>query len=266
MTKDLEAVSRKLSHAAQRDMQINYVGEPGIPPLGRKIGRKNLQLPSGNEVGERAVVFSQPRYHYQWDQVCAILPAYLPGGVNGCHVYFIDGTCDVYAHRMEWVLDHFLRHLLTSRKLVQEQSIQWMGGTDRRRVPLAVNDDLCLIPVNCRSTQRRNDGTTGYVVLRYIDTVYPIHKWRSCHRDEEDLYLDYHNYVLNHTQTNQSPMDTALSILTLRPTNHCTTQREQYKLILRDTHTTIQNNIYLGNQIVKKHNIVRENKKVVRTG
>ena len=66
-----------------------------------------------------------------------------------------------------------------------------------------------------RATQRRNHGTTGYVVVRYIDTVYPIHKWRSCHRD---------------------------------------------------THTTIQNNIYLGNQIVKKHNIVRENKTAVRTG
>jgi len=197
------------------------------------------------------------RYCTDWRSICAILPAYLPDGTNGTVVYFIDGSCEAVRHRITWVVDNLLEYMLTSKAILERQSIRWMGGSNRRRVPLVVDDTFCLVPVTCRVSRRRNDGVTGYVVLRYIQQVLPGHVWRSRHRDAEDLLADYDN-VLNRPRTEEDE----ISILVLHPSapaetaalGHIPAQplymRDAYKLALRDSHTTVQSNICLAHQLL----------------
>lgn len=243
-------MNRKLTGAARDDLCQALEGQPGIPPAVHRIARKEPQL-LAYTADDLWGHITYTRYKADWQQICAILPTYLPDGVNGTIVYFADGDCEVLQHRITWVLDDLLEHLCTSKELLHRQSIRWMGGINRRRVPLVVSDAFCLVPVNTRIAQRRNDGTTGYVVLEYIDQVLPGSRWRSCHRDGEDLLSDYDN-VLNHPQL----LDEEISMLILKPMNDLSDvakpfrMRDAYKLALRDSHITVQNNIYLAYQLL----------------
>ena len=253
-----DRMTRKLTASARKSLQHEYAGLPGIPPVAPHITRKEPELmPLVQQELWSEPIIPYARYCADWQKVCAILPAYLLDGTNGTHVYYTDGTCDVLANRITWVLDDLLDYMLTSKEILARHSVRWMGGTGRRRVPLVVNDTFALVPVTCRVPQRRNDGATGYVVLQHIHEVLPGHVWRSRHRDEEDLLSDYDN-VLNRPKT----IDDEVSILILKPDADNDTApygnplakpihiRDTYKLALRDSAATVQSNIYLAHQVL----------------
>ena len=250
-----EPITRKITSAARRTLQQELAGLPGVPPVPPRIVRKMPQYIQGELWSDTIVPYA--RYCTDWQQICAILPAYLLDGTNGTHVYYTDGSCDVLANRITWVLDDLFEYMLTSKSILARHSMRWMGGIDRRRVPLVVNDTFCLVPVTCRAAERRNDGTTGYVVLQHIHQVLDGAAWRSCHRDWEDLLSDYDN-VLNRPKSEEEEV----SILVLRPIPSSDSaalgstpakpfrMRDAYKLALRDSHTTVQSNIYLAHQVM----------------
>ena len=243
-----DPITRKLTSAARRTLQEELAGLPGVPPVAPRIARKEPELltPIQQELWG-SLEPSYARYCTDWDKICAILPAYLVDGTNGTLIYYSDGTYDVLRHRIIWVLDDLLEYMLTSKAILEHHSIRWMGGIDRRRVPLVVNDTFCLVPVTCRMAQRRNDGSTGYVVLRYIYDVLPGEAWRSLHRDEEDLLSDYDN-VLNRPKSEVEEV----SILVLKGDTAMPFRvRDAHKLALRDSAKTVKNNIMLAYQLIK---------------
>ena len=247
-----DPITRKLTSAARRTLQQELAGLPGVPPVAPRIARKNAELlqPFSDNPVQQAlwedIIVPYARYCTEWDKICAILPAYLLDGTNGTHIYYIDGTYEILRNRITWVLDDLLEYLLTSKAILERHSIRWMGGIDRRRVPLVVNDTFCLVPVTCRAAERRNDGTTGYVVLKYIHQVLPGYAWRSCHRDEEDLLSDYDN-VLNRPKSKAEEV----SILVLKADDTKSFRvRDAYKLALRDSSLTVQSNIYLAHRML----------------
>lgn len=247
-------IHRKLTKTAQLQLQFAFANEPGIPPVEQRIARKEPQLLTALQDDLWAgVVPPYARYKADWQSIAAILPTYLHDGANGTVVYYTDGSYDVLHNRIIWVLDDLLEHMLTSKRILEHQSIRWMGGIHRRRVPLVVNTTFTLVPVTCRLPERRNDGATGYVVLQHIQRVLPVSRWHSLHRDEEDLLQDY-DTVLNHTELN--PDDTGTVIL-LNPTAEQKPLRQCSKLIVRDTAITVQNNIYLAHQLLRYYETVQ---------
>ena len=242
-----DRITRKLTASARHAVQQDLAGQPGIPPIQPRIARKEPQLlnPVQQELWEDIIV-PYARYCTEWDKICAILPAYLLDGTNGTHIYYIDGTYEILRNRITWVLNDLFEYLLTSKAILEWQSIRWMGGIDRRRLPLVVNNTFALVPVTCRAAERRNDGTTGYVVLKYIYQVLPGYAWRSCHRDEEDLLSDYDN-VLNRPKSEADEV----SVLVLKGDTATPFRvRDAYKLALRDSSLTVQSNIYLAHQLL----------------
>ena len=242
-----DRITRKLTASARHAVQQDLAGQPGIPPIQPRIARKEPQLlnPVQQELWEMSVP-SYARYCTEWRHIYAILPAYLVDGTNGTIVYYTDGSYDISRNRITWVLNDLFEYLLTSKDILARQSIRWMGGINRRRVPLVVNDTFALVPVTCRQAQRRNDGTTGYVVLQHIHQVLPGEEWRSLHRDEEDLLSDYDN-VLNRPKSEEDEV----SILVLKSdTAKPFRVRDAYKLALRDSSLTVQSNIYLAHQVL----------------
>ena len=224
-------VQRKMTDAMRRDFAHASNDTP-------KIAR---QLPPHTQSWEALWLqgWQYPRYQTDWRQVCAIVPTYLPDGQNGCVVYYIDGSSDVCAHRVEWVLDNILDYLHTSKHILHSQSVAWMGGTTRRRVPLIAHPDFCLVPVNCRSSVRRNDSCTGYVVLRHISKVQSYATWRACHRDMEDVVMDF-NYVYNGAIEEAD----ILSMISFH---------SSYKLAVRDRLDTLHTNLYLAHRLWQRY-------------
>ncbi len=71
----------------------------------------------------RCVEWKLAYYKENWRNICAILPLYLDDGTNGCVVYYTDGDCETYAHRLVWVVDDLLAYLCTSRKLLRDKAL-----------------------------------------------------------------------------------------------------------------------------------------------
>lgn len=241
-------VYRKLTAATAKQLQLDFAEQPGIPPLARRISRKKPELLQPKEGDLWAgIVTPYVRYKADWASICAILPTYLPDGTNGCIVHYIDGGYDILRNRLTWVLDDLLESMLTSKELLMRQSIRWMGGVNRRRVPLLVCDTFCLVPVTCREAERRNDGSTGYVVLHHVQAVHSGAEWRSRHRDQEDLLSDYDNLI---NQSQHVADGNENTILIFRNGVAPYSERTAGKLAVRDSVRTVQNNIYLAYQLL----------------
>lgn len=242
------AVYRKLTAASAKQLQLDFSEQPGIPPLARRISRKKPELLQPREGDLWAGILTPyVRYKADWASICAILPAYLPDGTNGCIIHYIDGGYDILRNRLTWVLDDLLESMLTSKELLMRQSLRWMGGIHRRRVPLLVCDSFCLVPVTCKEVERRNDGSTGYVVLHHVKAVYSGAEWRSRHRDQEDLLSDYDN-LLNPPQNGVEGNEN--TILIFRNGIAPYSERTAGKLAVRDSVRIVQNNIYLAYQLL----------------
>ncbi|MBO5140977.1 MAG: hypothetical protein J6B76_10055 [Peptococcaceae bacterium] len=113
-----------------------------------------------------------PRYKREWQNICALLPAYLDDGTNGTVVTYLDGTAEAVAYRLCWVVDDLLLHLHTSREVLTKRSRMYLGK-NARRVPLIASPQLCLVPVKGREALMHNDGTVGYLVLAHVQDVIP---------------------------------------------------------------------------------------------
>ena len=90
-------------------------------------------------------------------------------------------------------------------------------------------------------------------MLQHIQRVLPISRWYSLHRDEEDLLQDY-DTMLNHTAMN---LDDTGTVILLNPTAEQKPLHQCSKLIVRDTATTVQNNIYLAHQLLRYYERVQ---------
>ena len=113
---------------------------------------------------------SLTRYKLYWLQIYFFEPVYLENGCNGCRVYYDNGAVEEIQARLEWVLDDWASYFATSRALLQKQAAEWAGGT-RRRLPMILQHDFCLIPVKCRKPRTESDNASGYVVLQKIRQV-----------------------------------------------------------------------------------------------
>ncbi len=117
------------------------------------------------------VTWRLPRYKRVWKNICAMLPVYLQDGTNGTVVYYIDGSTEQIGHRLEWVLNDLLKYLCTGKDILQQKANDYMESKNGRRIPLVVNQEMCLVPVKGRKAFTKNDGASGYVVLEYVESI-----------------------------------------------------------------------------------------------
>ena len=136
-----------------------------------------------------------PKYKLEWQNICAILPTYLDDGTNGTVVYYLDGTTEEVAARLQWVLNDLLRYMHSSIEVITSQS-RLRLGKNARRVPLIVTPDFCLSPIKARIPISRSDVGTGYLVLAHVQDVIPYGK-------ENHVYFTGGKYitVLDTTRT-----------------------------------------------------------------
>lgn len=113
-----------------------------------------------------------PRYKKEWHKVVCFRPVYLPDGTNGCRIYYDDNTLEDIHHTLDWVMDDWSHHQLTSVAILQQQSKAWLGNHSRRRVPLVYNHNICLIPVKFRIAHKRGEAVSGYVFLKKVQDIY----------------------------------------------------------------------------------------------
>ena len=111
-----------------------------------------------------------PAYKSRWQEICAILPAYLEGGINGTAITYLDGSAEQVDKRLCWVVNDLLFHLRSSTSVLMRRSRMLLGKT-ARRVPLVLNREFTLVPVKGREKLSRYDAQTGYVVLRHVACV-----------------------------------------------------------------------------------------------
>lgn len=135
-----------------------------------------------------------PGYKQHWQQICALMPAYLEDGTNGTVVHYLDNTADKVAYRLQWVLEDLLGHLCTSRAVLTKESRAYMGHA-ARRVPLLA-PQFTLVPVKGREAIGQSDSVSGYVVLEHVADVIP---YGSANR----IYFEDGSYVtvLDSTRT-----------------------------------------------------------------
>ncbi len=107
-----------------------------------------------------------PKYKTAWRDICAILPAYLPGGINGTEITYLDGTVEQIDKRLCWVLDDLLFHLRSSTAVLTRQS-RIMLNKNAHRVPLVLKREFSLVPVKGREKIGEYDAVTGYIVLSH---------------------------------------------------------------------------------------------------
>ena len=115
-----------------------------------------------------------PRYQTDWQSICALLPTYLPDGENGSRILFADGSSETVAARLSWVLEDLLRGRRSSKQVLAQQSnlaLQKLHEQPRRRLPLLLSADFCLVPVKARQPQSRHHGADGYVVFSAVQKV-----------------------------------------------------------------------------------------------
>ena len=105
--------------------------------------------------------WTMPRYKREWQNICALLPAYLDDGTNGTVVTYLDGTAEAVAYRLCWVVDDLLLHLHTSREVLTKRSRMYLGK-NARRVPLIASPQLCLVPVKGREALMHPTGCSSY--------------------------------------------------------------------------------------------------------
>lgn len=110
-------------------------------------------------------------YKAFWHMVIFFEPAYLANGHNGCRIYYENGLVEESSARLEWVLDDWASCRATNKAMLQKQAAAFIGGGDRRRIPLIIDDELCLIPVKCRKPRERHEIVSGYAVLHKISVV-----------------------------------------------------------------------------------------------
>ncbi len=119
----------------------------------------------------KTLLLNPPRYKTDWQNICAILPAYLPDGSNGTAITYADGTVEFASNRLSWVLDNLLGHLRTSSTILTAQSRLFLGDK-ARRVPLVLCPDFALVPVKGREAIGVNDIVTGYIVQSKVNHIF----------------------------------------------------------------------------------------------
>ena len=122
-----------------------------------------------------------PRYKTHWQQICAVLPVYLPDGTNGTEILYLDGSTEQIPVRLCSVLDDMLFHLRSSVSVLTRQS-RTVLGQNARRVPLVLKQEFCLVPVKGREKIGRYDAVTGYVVLHHAEQLI---------QDETGVYIRF---------------------------------------------------------------------------
>lgn len=119
--------------------------------------------------------WKQPRYRKECNQVCALLPIYLPGDINGAWIYYTDGGMEQSTAQFSWVLNDLLAYQRSSKSFLLQQSC-WMlsqlGQPQRRRLPLLLAPEFGLMPVKARQPWSRNHAADGYVVYARIETIW----------------------------------------------------------------------------------------------
>lgn len=121
-----------------------------------------------------------PRYKFAWDKVLCFQPIYLPDGLNGCRIYYAGDITEDIPHTIDWVLADWCSYHLTSIPILHQQSLTWLGSSTRRRLPLVMKRELCLIPVKFRTARKRNDSVSGYAVLHKIKYAYQQADGKTC--------------------------------------------------------------------------------------
>ena len=111
-----------------------------------------------------------PKYKTHWREICAILPVYLPDGINGTEITYLDGTKEHIPKRLCWMLDDILLHLRSSTDVLKKQSRMVLGKT-ARRVPLVLKKEFSLVPVKGREKVGEYDAVTGYIVLGHTEKI-----------------------------------------------------------------------------------------------
>ena len=144
-----------------------------------------------------------PRYKREWQNICALLPAYLDDGTNGTVVTYLDGSAEAVAYRLCWVVDDLLLHLHTSREVLTKRSRMYLGK-NARRVPLIASSQLCLVPVKGREAVGEHDSTVGYIVFRHVQKIMPAYGGTEVHFSGEGTIQ-----VLDRPQTLWANIQTA---------------------------------------------------------
>ena len=119
-------------------------------------------------------IWTLPRYKKEWRNICALLPIYLSDGTNGSYILYEDGSIEQVSFRLSWVIDDLLAYWCSNKTLLQEQSCQiaaQLGNRHQRRIPLALREDFCLVPVRARLTSSRNHDANGYVFLNRVKEI-----------------------------------------------------------------------------------------------
>jgi len=118
--------------------------------------------------------WEQFRYRTECYQVCALLPIYLAGEINGSQMCYMDGSTELIDKPVNWVLDDWLLPLRSNKSLLRQQScrmLKQLGQPKRRRLPLFLTPDFGLMPVKARQPQNRYHGADGYVLYTMIAKI-----------------------------------------------------------------------------------------------
>ena len=114
-----------------------------------------------------AIKRPEKRYKTAWEEICAIMPAYLDNGTNGTIITSLDGSTEQISRRLDWVVDDLLLHLHTSKAVLVKNSRAYLGK-QARRVPLVAAQNFCLVPVKGRVAISGYEGLLGYVVMGHV--------------------------------------------------------------------------------------------------
>lgn len=102
-------------------------------------------------------------------EIVAIIPVYLQNIGNGTIVY----TIDEGAWEIPKTIKTVIRQLCEYFHLDLKVSRNYYGKilNIKNIVPLVLNDDYIFSPVKTRKPFTKNDGSTGYINVKYIDEI-----------------------------------------------------------------------------------------------
>lgn len=113
---------------------------------------------------------NESMYLSRWRKILYLKPYYRAGQASGTIVCYEDGSQEKLPHGCRQVVMMLAKKFFITVELAHSRSEMWLGGTPRRKLPLVLHEQFCLVPIKFREENQRNDGTLGYIVL---------HKFRS---------------------------------------------------------------------------------------
>lgn len=123
----------------------------------------------------------------QWAHIALLMPIYQENGHNACRIYYSDGSYDNVRNSCATVREHWAHMYSMNVKEAEKVALKCEGYHKMRRVSIQLQEGCTLVPVTCRTLERRNSGTLGYVVAERLYEYRPT-------EDGETLLRFYPNH------------------------------------------------------------------------